>query len=177
MTDVYPLQTSDDFTDMIDDENRYVPEYYPDEEEFIEENDDQQSATSEQSQEFTKTNKRNKNKRPKKKKQPQNDIPGYRKIKDKDRVFEYFSTTPFSGSKIRDPIHGRLYDNHIVGSKDEDLYYKVVYVGNGAKEPDHLYYDNPEQCESHMDCTINIGNKNEWAEKYQFALRRLENTR
>ena len=125
-------------------------------------------------QEFTKT-KRNKHKKPKKKKQ-QTDVPGYRKIKSKDRVFEYFSTMPFSGCKIRDPIHGRLYD-HTVGTPDEDLYYKVVYVGNGAKEPDHLFYDNPEQCESQLDCNINTENKREWAEKYQFALRRLETSR
>jgi hypothetical protein len=175
MTDNYTLDQSDDYTDMNEDEHQYIPEFLPVEEEYFDVLDDQHSVASEESQEFIKTNKRNKNKK-KKNKKDQKDPTGYRKIKDGKSELEYFSTVPSTGAKIRDPIYGRLYDYHSVGSRDEDLYYKVVYISNGTKEPEHLFYDNPEQFESHMNCQVNTKNKQIWTDKYQLALKRLENT-
>lgn len=138
--------------------------------------DDMQSMSTEYSEndEFSviKNNKKNKkNKKSNKKK----DDKGYRKIKGKEgSKFEYFASGTLPGSMIRDPINGHHIVHHRVGSTDEDLYFKVTYIGNGVKEPDQLYYDNPEQAESHMNCNINTNTKHLWSNKYQFALQNME---
>ena len=158
----------DTYSEMMEEE-MYHQEYdsYPD--------DDIQtisSASSQSEEAFSVIKKKKKKKIGAKKK---SDEIGYRKIKSKNGNVEYFSTSNIPGAKIRDPIHGRLIFDHTVGSSDEDLYYKVVYLANGSKnQVDHLYYDNPEQFESHMNCSISTENKQVWADKYQVALRRLE---
>ena len=145
-------------------EEPYNYETFPD--------DDIQSISTESSanEEFSVINKKQKNKKSNKKK----DDRGYRKIKGKEGKFEYFATSIIPGLYIRDPIYGRHMDNHRVGSTDEDLYFKVTYIANGVNEPDHLYYDNPEQFESHMNCNIKAETKQIWADKYQIALRNME---
>lgn len=142
----------------------YQYETYPD--------DDIQTISTESSvsEEFSVIKKKQKNKKSKKKK---DDI-GYRKIKGSNGKFEFFATSHIPGAHIRDPIYGRHIDNHRVGSLDEDLYFKVTYIANGVNEPDHLYYDNPEQFESHMNSNVNVQTKQEWTDKYQIALRNME---
>ena len=54
------------------------------------------------------------------------------------------------GKRIRNAVTG-VYYNFIVGSADEDIFFKVTdSTGrNGRKEPLMLYYDSPEQYENH----------------------------
>ena len=152
------------FSETLMDEDPYQYETYPD--------DDMESISTESTatDDFSVGKKNQKKKKSNKKK---DDI-GYRKIKSKHGKLEYFATGQIPGAYIRDPIYGRFTDSHKVGSYDEDLYFKVTYIGSGAKEPDNLYYDNPEQFENHMNCNVKTAAKKMWADKYQSALRNME---
>lgn len=61
------------------------------------------------------------------------------------------------GSKIRNAVTGSYY-NYIVGSSDEDLFFKVVEATgrNGRKEPLTLFYDSPEQYENQHFRTVSV---------------------
>ena len=164
MADYNDNNSVGNISDNLLGEEPYHYESYPD--------DDIQSISTESSvnDEFSLIKKKQRNKKSNKKK----DDKGYRKIKGKEGKFEYFATGMIPGIYIRDPIYGHRVENHRVGSSDEDLYFKVAYLGNGVKEPDHLYYDNPEQCENHIGCNITVNSKHVWADKYQLALRNME---
>jgi len=59
------------------------------------------------------------------------------------------------------------------GGPSEDLYFKVRFLGNKCDvDANHLYYENPEQFETHMNCSVSTTNKKLWADKYQIALAR-----
>lgn len=120
---------------------------------------------SESSESFSLVTKKKKSKKPVDK--------GYRKMKTKDGNVIYFATTMIPGSPIRDAIYGHRFHEHLVGSPNEELFFKVSNAGNNStNNVDILFYDNPEQFESHMNCHVDINSKNRWAEKYQYALER-----
>ena len=56
-----------------------------------------------------------------------------------------------TGSLIRNAISGSVYE-HVVGSKSENLYFKVVDSTGRyfRREPLVLYYDSPEQYENQL---------------------------
>lgn len=108
-----------------------------------------------------------KKKKPKKKKVDK----GYRKFKTKDGNVIYFATSMIPGNPIRDAIYGHYFHEHPVGSWHESLFFKVSKADNNSSQNiDTLFYDNPEQFESHMNVSISTETKNIWAEKYQYAL-------
>jgi hypothetical protein len=67
------------------------------------------------------------------------------------------------GSKARNAITGHKY-NILVGSKEQNnLYTAALCTGeNGIKSPVFMYYDSPEQYESHLLLRLNIENKTKW---------------
>jgi hypothetical protein len=71
-----------------------------------------------------------------------------------------------TGSKIRNAVTGQR-TPYIVGSEDEDLFFKVIDTSgiNGRKEPLILFYDSPEQYENHLFLTINQKSKEQWNSK------------
>ena len=75
------------------------------------------------------------------------------------------------GNSIRDAIYGHHFHEHPVGSWHELLFFKVSKTDNSSTQhKDTLFYDNPEQYESHMNVSVDNETKNIWAEKYQNAL-------
>ena len=71
--------------------------------------------------------------------------------------------TGTTGTKIRNAVTGERYD-YKVGSKEQDLFYSVALCTgeNGMKESLSLFYDSPEQYESHMMTTIDSDRKMAW---------------
>ena len=70
------------------------------------------------------------------------------------------------GSTIRNAISGSYYYGDKVGSKREDLYYKVsVSTGHLGRDNVILFYDSPEQYERHMYTTVGSENKEKWSDK------------
>jgi len=70
------------------------------------------------------------------------------------------------GSTIRNAISGSYYHGHRVGSKQEDLYFKVsISTGELGRESVVLFYDTPEQYERHMYVTVEPESKQAWLEK------------
>jgi len=70
------------------------------------------------------------------------------------------------GTPIRNAVTG-MKTNFIVGSKDEDLFFKVnKSTGhNQRKEPLTLYYDSPEQYEKHHFTSVPNVIKEKWLER------------
>jgi len=68
------------------------------------------------------------------------------------------------GSRIRDPITGDRYRDYKVGSKYEDLFFKVIFTsqnfaGRGAPT---LFYSSPEQYEKHTKEFVGSQIKEKW---------------
>lgn len=79
-----------------------------------------------------------------------------------------------TGSRIRNAVSGQRY-NFLVGSVDEDLFFKVTdsRAHYGRKEALHLYYDTPEQYENHHFTTVSQNVKNSWNDKHMMAMKRV----
>ena len=70
------------------------------------------------------------------------------------------------GSTIRNAISGSYCHGHRVGSKQEDLYFKVsISTCELGRESVVLFYDTPEQYERHMYVTVEPESKQAWLEK------------
>jgi len=78
----------------------------------------------------------------------------------KQVVIEYYSSGP-TGSNIRNAQTG-VYTKDIVGSKQEDLYFKVTLTDN---QPLTLFYDSPEQYERHQRVKLSHETKEHWFNK------------
>lgn len=78
------------------------------------------------------------------------------------------------GTKIRNAVTGSYYD-YIVGSSDEDLFFKVSEATgrNGRKDPLMLYYDTPEQYENHHFASVSPEVKQKWFQRSLEAQKRL----
>jgi len=162
MTDVLINEENNDSYTMEDfeDTHRYDKDEFPEYPEDIEDDED----SVETSDSFSVVGK---NKKPKKKKVDK----GRRKYKTKDGNIVYFATSMIPGNSIRDAIFGRHYHEYKVGTPNEDLFFKVSKTDNcSTQNIDTLFYENPEQFESHMNVTVNSDLKSSWAEKYQYAL-------
>lgn len=83
-----------------------------------------------------------------------------------------------TGTQIRNAITG-LPTNYLVGSKDEDLFYKVSICTGIDRDngPVHLYYDSPSQYENHQFTTVSDDVKEWWSERYLEARSRIIGTR
>ena len=70
------------------------------------------------------------------------------------------------GTRIRNAVTGERYD-HLVGSKSEDLYFKVIdsMARFNRKDPLILFYDTPDQYENHHFTSLSNSVKEKWYEK------------
>uniref|UniRef100_A0A6C0B7F8 Uncharacterized protein n=1 Tax=viral metagenome TaxID=1070528 RepID=A0A6C0B7F8_9ZZZZ len=96
-----------------------------------------------------------------------NEDKGYCKIKVNYADVELYSGSICPGSRIRGAITGTKFDQYKVGTKDEYMFFKVS-VATGAKGlrgNTIFYFDNPEQYERHMKCTLDTVTKGRWAER------------
>jgi hypothetical protein len=74
------------------------------------------------------------------------------------------------GFRIRNAVTGQKINEHLVGSSNEDLYFKVAFcTGELGQESQTLFYDTPEQYENHMFTTVSQPVKEMWNEKYMAA--------
>jgi hypothetical protein len=112
----------------------------------------------------------------------QNRDPGYHKIKIDNRKtpVKIYDTTCAVGATIRNAISGIRMSGHKVGTKDEDLYFKVVdtshpHTENGKHVPYFLYFESPEQWEKHFSTVCSESIKEQWREKYNRAIFRRMN--
>jgi hypothetical protein len=80
------------------------------------------------------------------------------------------------GSNIRDAETGQYYQ-HLVGSSDEDLYFKISYSTgecNSANGSNILFYLSPRHCIDHLNFDIDQETIASWEEKKNARLRFLE---
>jgi hypothetical protein len=82
---------------------------------------------------------------------------------------QVYSSPLLTNGFIRHAITG-IRMEHRVGSKYEDLYFRVMDVHANHNTPLNdlprkLFYDNPEQCERHLQLTISRDVKEVWEEK------------
>lgn len=80
---------------------------------------------------------------------------------------EIYSGSDNPGSPIRDAITGSRFSKYKVGSRDENLFFKVGLVTGekGLRGNRLFFFDNPEQYERHMHCVLDQKVKNDWLEK------------
>lgn len=95
---------------------------------------------------------------------------GYHLIKRRSNDGRIHTVELFSsgnqGTTIRNAISGSHYYGHKVGSKYEDLYYKVgISTGDAGRDEVVLFYDSPEQYERHMYAYVDSETKQRWLEK------------
>lgn len=95
----------------------------------------------------------------------------YRKAFKKDgrsynKKFEIY-TSSCSGNHIRDAETGE-YFNYIVGSCDEDLFFKVILATGECKSTNGsytLFYNSPQHYCNHLECKIDERFVSDWEEK------------
>jgi hypothetical protein len=96
------------------------------------------------------------------------------KIKNKRiRVF----TSSGVGTRIRDAETGEYYPNK-VGSKDEDLFFKVAIATgecNSANGSNILFYCSPQHYENHLYSSVKLEIINAWEAKRDARLKELKN--
>jgi hypothetical protein len=95
----------------------------------------------------------------------------YRMVDNKKKSIEIYSSSIFPGSKIRGAIGGSYYPGFKVGSKDEDIFFKIAMSTGECKDNNICFFDTPEQYEQHMHSTVSQSVKEKWYEK--FNLERL----
>ena len=81
------------------------------------------------------------------------------------------------GSRIRNAVTGEKYSHsELVGSKFEDLYFKVIESTGrfNRRDPLILFYDTPDQYENHHFVTLNNLVKEKWYEKCLATRNRLQ---
>jgi len=83
-----------------------------------------------------------------------------------------------SGSFIRNAVTGAV-TNYIVGSKDQELFYKVSMCTGLDREhrPVHLFYDSPTQYENHQFTHVSDEVKELWSERFLEAKERIMKVR
>jgi hypothetical protein len=76
------------------------------------------------------------------------------------------------------PFQDERLNPYRVGSKEEFLLFKVKYAGLESKVPPcTLFFDNPEQYERHMSCTLDVEIKKKWNERYLEMSQRIAQRR
>lgn len=91
------------------------------------------------------------------------------------KMFEFYDSTSVMGAAIRYAKTG-FYTTHKVGTRDEDLYFKVVDTTHPPKNraahmPCYLYYESPEQWENHFGTICPEELREKWRNKYNDAIR------
>jgi len=87
-----------------------------------------------------------------------------------------FYASGSQGCPIRNAITGERYHHHLIGSKHEDLYFKVTLcTGETGPQPPTMFFASPDEFERHMynSITINSDTKECWATKNYCAIREM----
>ena len=80
-----------------------------------------------------------------------------------------------SGSTIRDAETGDYYRGHLVGSLDEDLFFKTSFTLSQNQDSLMLYYLSPEHYERHQYIVLNEDIKQKWYQKKNLHLKKQTN--
>jgi hypothetical protein len=90
----------------------------------------------------------------------------YKVINGKKYKFEFYSTSNIIGSYVRNAITGIRY-NVKVGSAESGQFFRVNDSTHIKMPSDRtFYYENPEQCERHLNIEILPLTKQKWYNKY-----------
>lgn len=86
------------------------------------------------------------------------------------------TTNSTPGSRIRDAVTGMTYRDMRVGTRDENLFFKVALAtGELNKYSNHLYFGSPGEYDAHMHCLCSDETRNRWRNKYMKELRWRDN--
>jgi hypothetical protein len=100
-----------------------------------------------------------------------------RKVDYKLVNIELYATKNSPGTMIRDAILGTRYNEYLVGSISEHLFYKVkIATGEVGQDAGVFFYDSPDQYEKHFKYTQTVPNeaKEEWSLRRAIVQKRLE---
>jgi hypothetical protein len=91
----------------------------------------------------------------------------YRFVSKKRVPIEFYTTNMTPGNKIRNAITGVHQNGLFVGSRSEDLFYKLSNTCDNCKNDQHiLFFDSPEQYERHFHTTVPQEEKEIWLKKF-----------
>jgi len=90
----------------------------------------------------------------------------------KRQSHEFYETFLFPKTTIRNAITGERYNGFHVGTRDENLFFKVIDATAPVKNKDPyiLFYENPEQWEHHTNQICSPKIKMTWNAKCQEAI-------
>uniref|UniRef100_A0A6C0KGE0 Uncharacterized protein n=1 Tax=viral metagenome TaxID=1070528 RepID=A0A6C0KGE0_9ZZZZ len=88
------------------------------------------------------------------------------KNKIEKKSIDLYGTNSTPGSNIRGAITGSYYRDFKVGSRDEDVFYKVAISTGECKNDMMFFFDTPEQYERAMYITIPPSEKEAWYAKF-----------
>ena len=95
---------------------------------------------------------------------------GYNKITPivdgKKKSIDVYSTNSTPGSQIRGAIGGSYYQGFRAGSRDEDIFFKVMLATGECSDSSILFFDNPEQYERHLCAVVSQEDKEKWYKKF-----------
>lgn len=91
-----------------------------------------------------------------------------KKVGDKRIKIVAFDSGCVIGNKIRDPVSG-MRQNYLIGSADEDFFFKVRVSQGKRDTPITLFYDSPEHFERHQRTSIGDEIKQKWNRKRNIA--------
>lgn len=75
----------------------------------------------------------------------------------------YYHTPTITGLTIRNAVSGLYETGRLVGSKEQDLFFKVgLCTGENGPDTHFLFYDSPSQCERHLFSQISDVIKDKW---------------
>jgi hypothetical protein len=92
----------------------------------------------------------------------------------KQKKIEFY-TSNGTGCRIRDAETGDYY-KHIVGTPDEDLYFKIAMSTGECKSrngSNTLFYTSPQQFVSHFNITLDKSDIEKWENKYKTRMQKL----
>jgi hypothetical protein len=92
----------------------------------------------------------------------------------KPTIIEYYASGDM-GTVIRDAVTGIKYKKSLVGSGDEDLFFKIRISGLDRIENPVFYFNSPEDYEKHSRTLLDVSIKNNWYEKYQRRISMKQN--
>jgi hypothetical protein len=82
-------------------------------------------------------------------------------------------TSGFLGSQIRNAETGEYYHKYLIGSKDEELFFKVIIATGECKSKNGsstLFYTSPEHYMNHLNIKLSLNQINKWKENYNKRL-------
>ena len=93
----------------------------------------------------------------------------------KPTKIELYRTSRAPNQQIRNAVTG-IRENLKVGKFESDLLFKVILAtGETGANPEHLYFDSPEQYEKHFNVTVPINDKKIWQKKYNYEFNKRFN--